>query len=118
MNIQDTAERRKHAGVTAGSAVAEPAAEFSCFDYRTNPAAGRDGGHGVCTGNLLRVFTLLVGNRAACFAGGLAGGLALAAAALRGALLEVLAVESLYMLHNKHLPFSRHSKMILSPSLT
>ena len=48
---------------------------------------------------LFAVFALLVYNAAGGFAGRLAGGLALAAAAVGGALLQSRAVERLHMLH-------------------
>ena len=54
----------------------------------------------------LLVFALLIGHAAAGLAGGLARGLALAAAAVLGALAHVAGLKSLDSLHNHDLQFS------------
>ena len=51
---------------------------------------------------LFCVFTFLVCDSAACFASGLAGGLAFAAATLRSGFLEVCLVKRLDMFHAKN----------------
>ena len=63
----------------------------------------------------LLVLALLIGHAAAGLAGGLARGLALAAAAVLGALAHVAGLKSLDSLHNRDLQFSIRFDVAAAP---
>ena len=79
-----------------------------------NAARGR---HFIGRSLLLSVLALLVGDAAACLAGGLAGGLAFAAAAILGALAQVPGLKGLDMFHGSILlVFDSRQHFIILPT--